>query len=877
MAIKPKVKGIKPRLFQPMVVPVTDGNFEIYSQKGGKMRKALPSQLVGAVALDWDSVPLGGIPLASGNVANLNEIREASDGSLWFIDKDGDGLRFADYLFSDDVEYDLTDGYVPYYKDGVDKLEDSILFFDNLNSRLGVGTSSPLDKLHLSLGTYSEGIKLTSAGNTWQIEKGQSGFSSQALSLLYEGTRIWRWLPTNVQIFGTTVSSNSNTIYIDPATNFNTGFGTASPSSTARVHIYGKGGTDATQNLILATSSGTERFKFGDGGQFVASGYSIGAQVAAITDNVAFFNDVGLLQKVTLPDLSAALGGGDNYANASLVADGSYSHSWAGFNLTESFTTGDYVLSNTGSVNALVVDGLTGHVGINTPVSTAALKYELSVTGKFHLDSGGNCLFIGDEAGLATAGVNNTFVGKNAGKANIGGFNNTVIGASAFSSSTAGNYNFVAGTNAMGNASGGSNCFAMGNFSLYSNTGDYNVGIGPNVMRFKGAGDRNIGIGPNALNLASSGISDNIGIGFEVGRSASGNRNTMIGNYAGRQQTTSLYNTLIGYHAGYFNVSGSSNVMIGYEAGRYETGGNKLYITNQGGSNLADGWEKAIIAGDMATTSANQVLYLNAKVGIAMGGVVPSEKLEVVGSIRFSGALKPNNLAGTSGQVLLSGGGGVNTWGNEFYRGDSSLTSNRLVTLGSYTLEFSNTNYSLEFSGTKLDLNYVNGSSVTRVGLDPGGSFDADVTDGTNWSNLTNTNQGLTLATSDGSVQSNLLHDNLGTEMTGQIRGTGSSLASITANTNNWTTAGFGNTSFVWFALDAAWDLTGIDATDFVGGELLFFRVSGAALTLKHNVTSTAVNRFDLPGNTDVVIADGAGGILRYDGDLTRWVLIANS
>lgn len=41
----------------------------------------------------------------------------------------------------------------------------------------------------------------------------------------------------------------------------------------------------------------------------------------------------------------------------------------------------------------------------------------------------------------------------------------------------------------------------------------------------------------------------------------------------------------------------------------------------------------------------------------------PSEKLEVAGNVRYSGALMPNNSAGTAGQLLASGGAsGPNTW-----------------------------------------------------------------------------------------------------------------------------------------------------------------------------------------------------------------------
>jgi hypothetical protein len=48
---------------------------------------------------------------------------------------------------------------------------------------------------------------------------------------------------------------------------------------------------------------------------------------------------------------------------------------------------------------------------------------------------------------------------------------------------------------------------------------------------------------------------------------------------------------------------------------------------------------------------------------VGINNSAPSEKLDVTGNIRFSGALMPNNAAGTSGQVLVSAGAGtVPTW-----------------------------------------------------------------------------------------------------------------------------------------------------------------------------------------------------------------------
>ena len=64
----------------------------------------------------------------------------------------------------------------------------------------------------------------------------------------------------------------------------------------------------------------------------------------------------------------------------------------------------------------------------------------------------------------------------------------------------------------------------------------------------------------------------------------------------------------------------------------------------------------------------NPISLINVMTILAPGGLVginnetPTEKLDVTGNIRFSGALKPNNQSGTSGQFLTSQGNATPTW-----------------------------------------------------------------------------------------------------------------------------------------------------------------------------------------------------------------------
>ncbi|MFN8886486.1 MAG: hypothetical protein ACK5WF_03425, partial [Cyclobacteriaceae bacterium] len=75
---------------------------------------------------------------------------------------------------------------------------------------------------------------------------------------------------------------------------------------------------------------------------------------------------------------------------------------------------------------------------------------------------------------------------------------------------------------------------------------------------------------------------------------------------------------------------------------------------------------------DFSTRSNALTVLKNGNLGI--GNVNPSEKLDITGNLKFSGALMPNNTAGTAGQVLTSGGPGVApTW--EAVSGTGTVTS----------------------------------------------------------------------------------------------------------------------------------------------------------------------------------------------------------
>ncbi|WP_276374149.1 tail fiber domain-containing protein [Chryseolinea sp. H1M3-3] len=123
------------------------------------------------------------------------------------------------------------------------------------------------------------------------------------------------------------------------------------------------------------------------------------------------------------------------------------------------------------------------------------------------------------------------------------------------------------------------------------------------------------------------------------------------------------------------------------------------------------------------TANSNERMRIdgNGKVGIA--NLSPSEALDVTGNVRFSGALMPNNSAGTSGYVLQSNGSGsAPTWvtpssvvGSSSWTLDgNTVAANRnFGTISNYPLPFITnntekmrlfTNGSLALGATSLDV-----------------------------------------------------------------------------------------------------------------------------------------------------------------------------
>ncbi len=239
-----------------------------------------------------------------------------------------------------------------------------------------------------------------------------------------------------------------------------------------------------------------------------------------------------------------------------------------------------------------VTTSTTGKAGLKALEVTAAdaTMHSLEVTGEnarmsstakgpqFSYFSPEN-LFLGLSAGVVTTGLNNVFVGNQAGLVNSTGYGNIFIGNNTGNS----------------NLGGGNNTF-VGSSSGYKNSGgDLNVFVGYESGYSNLSSGWNTFLGYKAGYVSTGG--GNTFVGAESARNLStGDNNCYVGNNSGVFSNSGSENTCIGAHSGGGNSTGDGNVFLGFHAGYGETGSDRLYIDNSSTS-------APLIHGDFATNA----------------------------------------------------------------------------------------------------------------------------------------------------------------------------------------------------------------------------------------------------------------------------------
>jgi len=191
---------------------------------------------------------------------------------------------------------------------------------------------------------------------------------------------------------------------------------------------------------------------------------------------------------------------------------------------------------------------------------------DATIEGKLNLNSKGNSVFIGLNAGINDNEDDNrnTFVGYLSGVNNVSGDQNVFLGTLSGRMNIDGHSNvFVGGDSGNSNLSGFANVFLGNDSGKQNESGNNNVFIGHDAGMTNLDGSGNIFIGSDTGNLNLNGRS-----------------NVMVGTSAGFFSKSGEQNTYLGTSAGLYNETGRGNVFVGYRAGANELGQYKLYIDN---------------------------------------------------------------------------------------------------------------------------------------------------------------------------------------------------------------------------------------------------------------------------------------------------------
>ena len=227
-------------------------------------------------------------------------------------------------------------------------------------------------------------------------------------------------------------------------------------------------------------------------------------------------------------------------------------------------------------------------------ITTENSKMREGDLGEQYTDFSPDNIFIGLNSGSNTVptadeGIDNVFIGNDAGVTNINGEQNVFIGK----------------------GSGFSNNHPDGAMWL---EGNFNVFLG-----YQAGYNNTIG-GCNVFMGVDAGLANQIGM-----------HNIYIGTEAGKDNVDGNTNTIVGSDA-FIGASGSGNTYIGHLSGTYATGSNNVFIGRNTGDHVTDSNRLFIDNSDTSTPLIygefdNDIVTINGKLGV---GVSPTYKIHSV-------------------------------------------------------------------------------------------------------------------------------------------------------------------------------------------------------------------------------------------------------
>jgi hypothetical protein len=266
----------------------------------------------------------------------------------------------------------------------------------------------------------------------------------------------------------------------------------------------------------------------------------------------------------------------------------------------------------------------------------------------------------------APVGMQNIFLGSEAGRDNTTGNENSFVGDGAGTLNTTGNFNSYFGSKAGQIGLTGNNNSFFGYLAGQKNTDSDNAFFGYKAGAFNTSGNRNSFFGKSSGESNADGNGNSF-FGFHAGfGNTGGSFNAFFGNIAGAHNTTSSFNAFFGYSSGVNNTTGFYNTFIGNEAGASNTVEfkNSFFGAN---SNAVAGINNATAIGANAQVSQSNSLVLGSINGvngatadtkIGIGTTTPNAKLHVAGgNLLVSGGNISVSSSGNRGIVLTAPNG----------------------------------------------------------------------------------------------------------------------------------------------------------------------------------------------------------------------------
>ena len=497
------------------------------------------------------------------------------------------------------------------------------------------------------------------------------------------------------------VISDAGLIY--NATNKSLGINT---TTTSGANLIIKNSQEPVRTIFISTQTfGADTTNWTRGAGWTFNGTQ--AVATAATGNLtyigaaAFISNIGYEVTFTL----------SNYTSGSVqVVIGNYSVAITNLNLTQVTV---HIPTNTSGGLRFTTTNFSGNldnisvVQISNPSvilfsgqsSSSSILYmpmrmpnssSLIFGGGGNLTTGINNTFIGNEAGVFnTSGNNNNFFGYQAGNTNNIGIRNNFYGNRSGANNTTGSENnFFGHTAGLSNVSGSNNNFFGTNAGQRNTIGDQNNFFGYQAGLNNLSGSNNMFFGTNS-GLSNISGSSNFFFGSTSGNNnTTGSNNLFFGFASGFLSSTGNNNAFFGTNSGRSNKTGSSNIFLGVNSG-YNitladtlTGSNNIVIGTNAADNIASAAAGNVAIGnsvDLPTKNgSNQGVYQNVLFFTGASGVgttiaaaskagiktnAPNRDLEVAGEVRITDLTTdaPTRLVGADadgdlGQVTLGAG-----------------------------------------------------------------------------------------------------------------------------------------------------------------------------------------------------------------------------